>query len=96
MARDEFKRDLGVEKKKVAVSTFKGQVLVNVREWYQKDGTWKPGNKGIALTKDQWRVLCELRDEIDAEIASLETDACEEPSSKKQKREKVKEEEETA
>lgn len=53
-------------KRKVTVSVFKGQVLVNIREFYtdNKTGEEKPGSKGIALTADQWRSLCDQIDSI--------------------------------
>jgi hypothetical protein len=43
------------------VSTFKSAVLVNIREFYEdrQTGEEKPGNKGIALSVDQWRRLYE-------------------------------------
>lgn len=85
MAKEDFTRDLGVAKKKVVVSSFKGQVLINIREWYSKDGEWKPTSKGIALTKDQWKALCEMREDIDAEVALLEGDTESEPLRKKAK-----------
>lgn len=31
--------------------------LIDIREYYQKDGNWLPGNKGLSLTEDQWNVL---------------------------------------
>lgn len=48
---------LGVEKKKVTVRKFKNMKLIDLREYYQKDGNWLPGSKGISLTEDQWNVL---------------------------------------
>jgi Transcriptional Coactivator p15 (PC4) len=47
--------DIG-SKKKVTVGSFKGMVLVNIREYYtdKNTGEEKPGSKGIALTVEQW------------------------------------------
>lgn len=46
-------------KKKVAVGSFKGMILVNIREYYtdKNTGEEKPGSKGIALTVEQWNNL---------------------------------------
>lgn len=43
----------------MTVSVFKGKVLVNIREFYDDriTGEEKPGNKGIALTKEQFESL---------------------------------------
>jgi hypothetical protein len=49
--------DLGVEKKKVTVRKFKNMKLIDLREYYQKDGKWLPGSKGLSLTEEQWNVL---------------------------------------
>ena len=42
--------------KKVSVSKFKGQLLVNFREYYvdKSTGEEKPGSKGITLNRSQW------------------------------------------
>ena len=35
------------KKRKVAINTFKGRVLIDIREYYETgDGTEKPGKKG--------------------------------------------------
>lgn len=46
-------------KRKVMVSTFKGKLLINIREFYEDRATGeeKPGNKGIALSLEQWNSL---------------------------------------
>ena len=42
--------------KRVSVSKFKGQMLVNFREYYvdKSSGEEKPGSKGITLNRSQW------------------------------------------
>lgn len=49
--------------RRLTVGTFRGGVTVGVREFYQKDGTWLPGKKGISLSKEQW---AEVRAHADA------------------------------
>ncbi|XP_051216937.1 RNA polymerase II transcriptional coactivator KIWI [Lolium perenne] len=49
--------------KRVSVRSWSGKVMVDVREFYVKDGKDLPGRKGISLTMDQWKVL---RDNIKA------------------------------
>ncbi len=48
-------------KRKVQASEFKGKLYVNIREYYVDKATQKemPGNKGIALTVEQWNSLKE-------------------------------------
>lgn len=60
--------DLG-KNRKVSVREFKGKVLIDIREFYNKDGKDLPGKKGIALSGEQWRTLIESADEINAAIA---------------------------
>lgn len=45
----------------MTVGTFKGKVLINVREFYEdrSTGEEKPGSKGIALNLDQWQAFVE-------------------------------------
>ncbi|NWX17064.1 TCP4 polymerase, partial [Aegotheles bennettii] len=56
----------------VRVSCFKGKVLVDIREFYtDKEGSTKPGRKGIALSVEQWNQLKEIIPEIDAAVKKL-------------------------
>ncbi|KAM5449625.1 hypothetical protein MaudCBS49596_004746 [Microsporum audouinii] len=50
--------------RRVTISTFKGRVLVNVREYYEKDGQDLPGKKGISMTLEQFNNLIALLPEI--------------------------------
>ncbi|XP_010192610.1 PREDICTED: activated RNA polymerase II transcriptional coactivator p15-like, partial [Mesitornis unicolor] len=56
----------------VKVSCFKGKALVDIREFYvDKEGSMKPGRKGIALSAEQWNQLKEIVPEIDAAVKKL-------------------------
>lgn len=55
--------------KKVRVIKFKGRLLVDIREFYEKDGEELPGRKGIALTVEQYRELAKHAAEIEAVLA---------------------------
>lgn len=59
-------------KKKISVGSFKGQTLVNIREYYldRQTGEEKPGAKGIALTLEQWEQLKEMVPFVDTAISS--------------------------
>lgn len=48
------------DRKKVTIGEYKGNLLVNIREFYEKDGKQLPGKTGIALTIDQYKVLADL------------------------------------
>lgn len=51
-------RKLG-NKKFVDVREFKGKILIDIREYYEKNGEMLPGKKGISLNTEQWEVrLC--------------------------------------
>ena len=44
-------------KRRVQVRTYRGQVQVDVREWYEKDGELRPGKRGLSLRVEQWKRL---------------------------------------
>lgn len=60
--------DLG-KNRKVSVREFKGKTLIDIREFYSKDGKEMPGKKGIALSGEQWRKLLDYADEINEAVA---------------------------
>lgn len=55
------------------VSSFKGQLYVNIREWYEKDGSLAPG-KGISLQVPLWDELTAHLDAIATAISDKDTD----------------------
>jgi len=57
--------------KKVSVRTFKGKVLIDIREYYTASGEEKPGKKGIALSPEQWKVLVSSMDDISAAVEKM-------------------------
>ena len=58
-------------KRKCTVSVFKGKPLLNVREYYEKNGVMCPGAKGVALTKEAAMKLIDCADEVSARVAAL-------------------------
>lgn len=55
------------------VSSFKGQLYVNIHEWYEKDGSLAPG-KGISLQVPLWNELTANLDAIATAISDEDTD----------------------
>jgi len=62
--------DLG-KKKRATVRTFKGNTLLDIREFYGPDGDEKPGKKGISLSIEQWQALKHSTAAIDSLFAEL-------------------------
>ncbi|XP_073309470.1 RNA polymerase II transcriptional coactivator KIWI-like [Primulina huaijiensis] len=54
--------------RKVSVRNWQGKIVVDIREFYVKDGKEFPGKKGISLGIDQWNILRDHVDEIDNEV----------------------------
>jgi len=63
VASDEKFFELG-RNKRVSLMEFKGMVLFDIREYYEKDEVMKPGKKGIALSREQWEMVHAVTDEI--------------------------------
>ncbi|CAA6660410.1 unnamed protein product [Spirodela intermedia] len=55
--------------RRVSVRCWQGKIVVDIREFYSKDGKELPGKKGISLTMDQWNILKDHIGEIDKAIA---------------------------
>uniref|UniRef100_A0A1A9VZR5 Transcriptional coactivator p15 (PC4) C-terminal domain-containing protein n=1 Tax=Glossina brevipalpis TaxID=37001 RepID=A0A1A9VZR5_9MUSC len=53
----------------VTISEFRGRKLIDIREYYEKNGESLPGKKGISLSITQWKKLLEVADEINKAVA---------------------------
>lgn len=58
-------------KRRVAVRQFRGSLLIDIRETYEKFGEMQPGKTGIALNLEQWDKLKASVQHIDNIIARL-------------------------
>ena len=58
-------------KKRVTVHKFKGQIKVDIREFYDDHGEMKPGKKGISLSIDNWNKLKGFLDDIEVSIDNM-------------------------
>ncbi|KAL4949147.1 PC4-domain-containing protein [Aspergillus filifer] len=54
--------------RRVTISSFRGKTMVNIREYYEKDGEELPGKKGISLPIDQFSALLTLLPEIESAL----------------------------
>ena len=55
-------------KRFVGVLRFNGKLLINIREYYDKNGQLAPGNKGISLTISQFEELGRKAKRVDASL----------------------------
>ncbi|KAH8671004.1 transcriptional Coactivator p15-domain-containing protein [Xylariales sp. PMI_506] len=58
-------------KRRIGISKFKGQVFINIREyWSDNNGDLKPGKKGISLSIDQYNAFLQAIPAINDELTS--------------------------
>ena len=55
-------------KKYVSVREFKGKTLIDIREFYEKEGNLLPGKKGISLSVEQYNNLKKAIESIDSQL----------------------------
>ncbi|KAF2101860.1 PC4-domain-containing protein [Rhizodiscina lignyota] len=56
--------------RRITVSKYGGKDLVNIREYYEKDGKTLPGKKGISLTIDQFTALISVLPDLEAILSA--------------------------
>lgn len=54
--------------RRISVGQYAGKKLVDIREYYEKNGDMLPGKKGISLTVDQFQMFKEHIAEIEDEL----------------------------
>ncbi|KAG0125488.1 putative RNA polymerase II transcriptional coactivator [Tuber indicum] len=55
--------------RRVAVSKFGGKHLINIREYFEKDGKVLPGKKGISLSMEQFDTFLSVLPQIEQHLA---------------------------
>ncbi|KAL9100518.1 MAG: hypothetical protein Q9187_009354, partial [Circinaria calcarea] len=58
------------DKRRVAISEYGGKEMINIREYYEKDGELLPGKKGISLPLAQFSTLITLLPQIESALAA--------------------------
>ena len=57
--------------RRVQVREFKNMPLIDIRELYEGPKGYMPGKKGISLSVQEWKKLCELINVVDKEIQKI-------------------------
>jgi hypothetical protein len=57
--------------KRLVVGEYRGRKNVSLREYYEKDGKWLPGKKGISLAPEQWSILRDSIQGVNARVAAV-------------------------
>ncbi|KAL2641886.1 hypothetical protein R1flu_009473 [Riccia fluitans] len=58
--------------RKVVVRNFKNMTLIDIREYYAKnEDDLKPSKKGISLSVDQWKILCQNMSKVNEAIENM-------------------------
>jgi len=56
---------------KVSISMFKGKYRVDIRKFWDDKGEMKPSPKGINMSIDEFKLLCELIPSLQNKILEL-------------------------
>ncbi|EKD13785.1 uncharacterized protein L3040_005597 [Drepanopeziza brunnea f. sp. 'multigermtubi'] len=91
----------GKNPRRLNVSEFKGSKLISIREYYEKNGEYKPGSKGVSLNIEQYKALLKSIPELNAHLKTMGVDVSDseipengpEENSKLQKRVRAKKQE---
>ena len=54
--------------RRIGISHFRNNVLINIREYYDSAGQMRPGKKGISLSLDQYKTLLQAIPDINAAL----------------------------
>ncbi|KAK4613719.1 Putative RNA polymerase II transcriptional coactivator [Fulvia fulva] len=57
-------------KRRLVVSEFKGNTMINIRESYEKDGKALPGKQGVSLNIHQYKAFVELLPQIESSLGA--------------------------
>ncbi|KAM3499678.1 hypothetical protein MY10362_007078 [Beauveria mimosiformis] len=58
-------------KRRVGVSKFNNATMVNIREYYEKDGKHLPSRKGISLSVEQYTALIKIMPSINEQLRKM-------------------------